>query len=230
MESDCKEPCQHNEYLYELSTDTASFAKAVNNCINNGGLLASDLHPKAYETINRCRAFSTGDYYIGLMVATDTRCMNRALGFQWLQSKNCTDGNPLEITKFRNNRQCVTIAQQTTLLPKANYRNWNTNRRYICQKKCIPSTMQSNKPTKMLSFETISSASYTINNDAAAFNAVLIPSVIGVVACIVLLALILLCFFLHKKGCLERFWNDNKLTALTKSELNDTRINPLYDG
>ena len=229
MESVCKKPCVHNEYLYELSTDKASFVKAVNNCINNGGSLASDLHREAYETINTCCAFSTGDYYIGLRVTTDTRCMDTALRFQWLQSKNCSDGNPLEITNFKINRQCVTIAQQTSLLPKAKARNCNNKRRYICQTKYIPTT-QSNKPTKMLSFETISSASSTVNTDAAAFNAVLIPTLTGVLVCIFLLALILLCFFLHKKGFLKRFRNNNELIALTNSDLKDTQNNPLYDG
>ena len=235
MESECKQLCQHNEYLYEFFCDQANFVGAIENCKNKGGWLVSDLDSGAYKTINRCIAYAPlRNYYIGLNVSTNNHCVdNQERPYQWIKSGSCTDGSPLTNITLGERRQCVTISFHNSSLPKAQMRNCNGTRRYICQKICPnktptiqSTTFATNKQTKLSSNETTLTISFTVNIGAAAFNNFLIPTMIGVVVFIFLAALILLSIFLYKRGCSKRFPNNNERITSTNKEMQN---NPFYD-
>ena len=98
MKSECKQLCELNGYLFKFFNDKTNFVRAVENCTNYGGWLASDLDCDAFKTINRCCSIAKeGNYFIGLNVSSNNQCVgNHDRSFEWIKSGNCTDGSPLK--------------------------------------------------------------------------------------------------------------------------------------
>ena len=236
MESGCKDPCEHNEYLYKFSTDTANFDLAIETCTNNGESLASDLERDVYETINKCCSFASGsNYFIGL-VSNRSRCMDPVSSFHWFNSKTCSDGSPLNPIINQHNSQCVVIAMQNNNLPRAAIFNCTSSQRYVCQTKISPTVTTTFQPMEFTSNKSIKYyLNEAVSDDVALDRLLLFGIVICVVSLVISLALILFSLFDNRKLCFNKFQkseNSRKIvSAKIKTESsNQNRDNQLSDA
>ena len=204
---DCQHSCEHNNYLYKFFDKTAAnFDQAIKKCEKLGGLLASDLDHDAYETIENCCSFnSSGRYYIGLDGRTN-KCMNSTRPFQWLQSKNCTDGNLWRDIKPNNMKQCVTIFENDRNRLRVRLVQCSSTQSYICQNIILPNA--------------------TPDDDVVAIPGLLI----AIIVLAILLALNLLCCFLYKKNFCERFLTNKDLRTFNNSDLYQLQNYPSHEG
>ena len=215
---DCQHSCEHNNYLFKFFDNTAvNFDGAIKNCAKIGGLLASDLDRDAYDTIENCCSFkSSHKYYIGLDGRTN-KCMNSTRPFQWLQSKNCTDGNLWRDIKPNNMKQCVTIFENDNNRLRVGLVKCTIRRSYICQNIILPNA-------------TPTAQSSPIFTTVATDDVAILGLLIAIIVLAILLALILLCCFLYKKNFCERFLTNKDVRIFNNSDLYQLQNYPSHEG
>ena len=138
----CSRRCDDSKSIFTFSQRPATFQKAQNYCKENGGTLARNLNAFSYAALLKCCSGNQLSYWIGLQNVGASKCTNRdSPGFQWIGSRTCSDGSPLNIKKRHlNNKDCVAVTIQTRPsdtnrhLPSSRVEHCNTNSiYYICQ-------------------------------------------------------------------------------------------------
>ena len=140
--STCSRRCDDSKSIFTFSQRPATFQKAQIYCKQNGGTLARNLNASLYAKLLKCCSGNQLSYWIGLQNVGGSKCTNtNSPGFQWIGSRTCSDGSPLNIEgRHINNEECVAVTMQTR--PSDTNRNMpftrveycNTNNiYYICQ-------------------------------------------------------------------------------------------------
>ena len=187
--STCSRRCDDGKSIFTFSRSPAKFQKAQDHCKQNGGTLARNLDASSYAALLKCCSSGQLSYWIGLENVAASKCNNRNnSGFQWIGSRTCSDGRPLNIRARQiNNEECMAMAIHTR--PLHTNRNvpitrvepcHNNNIHYICQTakrngnpNIIATTMKKKTRTSIKSHEnsvSVTSITTTISNGST-FNA-----------------------------------------------------------
>ena len=177
--STCSRKCDDSKSVFTFSQRPATFQKAQIYCKQNGGTLARNLNASLYAKLLKCCSGNQLSYWIGLQNVGASKCTNtNSPGFQWIGSRICSDGSPLNIEgRHINNEECVAVTIQTRPsdtnrnVPVTRVEYCNTNNiYYICQtakqnrnpKETTTTTMK--KSTRILMSEIKSSAAKKITH------------------------------------------------------------------
>ena len=230
-------PCKYDGVSYRFTTVPVNFNEAKKKCKEYNGTLAEGLDEGAYLKFNDCCASTAPQqYYIGLF-KDQTKCTRGKTQFRWSESNTCTDGSPLSNLMKQTNRGCRAVlisvpAQDPKQLPGAMAIDCSAAQRYVCQ---LESDSYESPKSSLTTNTPNTKFSPSVVYDAGV-NPVLIAGLVtGFLILILLLALVFLCAYLYKNGQLRiiPFGKKNKKHSASKKEkadLNQVKINPLYDG
>ena len=188
--STCPRKCAHDRNIFIFSESPASFQEAKDRCKQNGGTLAGNLDLSSYSALLECCSVGQSSYWIGLENVAASKCDNRnSPGFQWIGSRTCSDGSPLNIkVSHVNNKECKAVTIQTRgsdtnrNVPSArveNCKNNNNNNFYICQTakqnrnpKLTTTTMKKPTRTQTTSYKNseLSTITSTTTSRGSSFN------------------------------------------------------------
>ena len=138
--------CNHEKKIFTFQNYKTTFEAAQVRCSQAGGKLAQDLDASTYAAFLRCCP-DRKSYWIGLK---NVQCGNkRSSGYQWIGSKTCNDGSPLNLEPQPvNNNECKAVAielyrsDHNRKVPRARVQNCNNaNINYICQKEKFNTTI-----------------------------------------------------------------------------------------
>ena len=175
----CSRKCAHDGSIFTFSRHPASFQEAQNRCKQNGGTLAQNLDLSSYAKLLKCCSAGRLSYWIGLQNVAASKCRRNRPGFQWIGSRTCSDGSPLNIgARHVNNKECLAVTIQTRPsdtnrnVPSARVENCHANYNYyICQTakqnrnpKTTTTTTTTKKSTKILISKIESSAAKQITH------------------------------------------------------------------
>ena len=178
--STCPRRCNNGKTIFTFSRRPTTFQKAQNSCKQNGTTLARNLDVSSYAALLNCCSAGPSSYWIGLQNVAASKCDNRnSPGFQWIGSRTCSDGSPLNIKASHiNNEECMAMTIRSK--PSDTNRNvpsarvepcHNNNIYYICQTakrnrspKETTTTTTTKKNTKILILEIESSPAKRITH------------------------------------------------------------------
>ena len=186
--STCPRRCTHDRSSFIFSRRPATFQEAQNYCKQDGGTLARNLDLSSYAALLECCSADQSIYWIGLENVASSKCDNRnSPGFQWIGSRTCSDGSPLNIeARHVNNKECMAVtihlrpSDTNRNVPSARVENCNSNNYYyICQTakrnrnpKLVTTTIK--KPTRIqtTSYENseLSTITSTTTSNTLSFN------------------------------------------------------------
>ena len=186
--STCPRRCDDGKTIFTFSRRPTTFQKAQNSCKQNGTTLARNLDVSSYAALLNCCSAGPSSYWIGLQNVAASKCDNRnSPGFQWIGSRTCSDGSPLNIKASHiNNEECMAMTIHSK--PSDTNRNvpsarvepcHNNNIYYVCQtakRNRSPkgrTRMKKNATTSIISLKnsvSVTSTTTTTLNDST-FNA-----------------------------------------------------------
>ena len=238
--------CKVNGFSYTFSVKQKTFDEAKTGCENmtGGGNLARNLDEETYKMFNDCCSRG-GQYWIGLHNCNDQSNGSENSQYKWLESRDCTSAEPLEVTPAHIPSSCqgvsISLSPNSPDIPLASESGCSgVNMRYICQFR-IPNFTSSNPALSIPSrpgqnviqtardnFSTLPSTknSMSTNNNnyfptlSSTENSKVDKSLlVGLsvsVAVLLLLAIILALFVM--KRCFMRFHKNVDCNQLAKSE------------